>query len=602
MKRTILATATVTGVLAVLVGLGLPSLGRGVDERDAWERSARATLEEWMDAPKRGRDEARWLVAELLVAHPSDARLWQIQARVHAADEKRALARHAIERAAALAREGDDAASLAGILRDVARMRLGEGDLAGAIAADEELVALGVREHVAPALARLIPSLARAGRVGAAADKLAELDATGHELARIDPDVSWARAEIARKLAAPRDAARELLRFASAFPDDPRSPTAYVEASRALRRAGRTDGALLVIDSLGVDSSLPPELAAEAELLRGRLLEDLGRTNEASAIHWRMLADAPRPEQAARALERVVELEIEERGVRATLLLVAGLAEMRSGFGGELAASHFDALARAHERSGSIDEDEALFIVALATRFGRARELPAATLLRAAGVFERLGDFDEANALYALVGSSFGDAGREGRRGLARTGAGSLPRDVAPLDADRVLGLRRVLGPGEAARRLRRTAGEELARAPEARRLVAEELVLRGEPQAAAALLDRVTELDAREELLRADALAAIGRGDDACRVLESIDGDELSPSMQIWRALRAAACRLPDEGPVAAEATRRELVAILLDDPGEPLATMARDLLARHGWHAPNAPDAPDSTARSAR
>jgi tetratricopeptide (TPR) repeat protein len=352
----------------------------------SWAADARRLLE-LLDLAGEGQGpEAAWLVDHLLGAQPEDVEL--------------------LWRRAQLRREGDD---LAGAIRDLERLiehgpdhplavrarralpalYLAADRVADSARADERLLELGIADESA-VLARLAHTYAVLGRLEDVDRVFARLAEVDPRRVRFDPDLQWFAAEGADRLHGPSQAAAAMLRFASMFPHDDRRTEALLRAAEALEQLGNVKGALGAVEE-AIAATEEPEAAMRARLLRARLLESLGRTDEARDEYKTILGRTPDAGTAAAALRRLMAMERERTGTRGALLMLGALMVRGDELAARLAAAHFQNLLAEVWEQAAPDGPEALFLGKLVERTGRDVRVPPGLRREMAALLERIG-------------------------------------------------------------------------------------------------------------------------------------------------------------------------------------------------------------------
>lgn len=578
-------------VLGVLVGTPLPIHAENTPETEprelttirselalardalAWNAAARAWLSR-LDASGAGEGAAaRWLVDALIARGAQDPALaWRRGlARAESGEVDGAILD--FERVAS----EHDGPLRVRAARALPALYVATGRLAEAARADERLLDEAWADPL-PVLARLASTELTQGRVGHARLSLERLATIDPLRAVHDADLAWMRADIARRLDPPRDAAASLLRFASLHAHDARAVPALVAAGERLLAAGDAPAALLAADD-AVARAADPATAVEARLLRASIAKRLDRADVARDDVQRALADAPDPSTADRALERVIALDVEESGVLTALARLSQTTRGPDGIARELAGSHFDRLLRFGWERLLADGADPLFLARLAER-ARRDALPPGLAMRAAERAESLGDASTAAHLYAIAGAGLGPQARDARRAQARVDANTIPRGIAAHDPEHLEALARDGRWDALAEAVDAAPGDALLEP--ARVLRARAAFKQGETARALAVLEGLPQPGVEAAVLRGDARALAGEWDEACADWQrALAGSSDALALRAWIEVRLAECALRDGR--RSHAARGGAHALEMA-PRSPAAIAARDLLERTG------------------
>ncbi|MDQ7006565.1 MAG: hypothetical protein Q9Q40_04995 [Acidobacteriota bacterium] len=552
-------------------------LRRQLDEaetREAWEMVARRLLAA-LDRRGLGREpEALWLVNHLLETVPDDpVLLWR----------RADAARRAEDPGGAI----DDLEHLVQVAprhplgvrarRALPALYLAMGRNADAAKADEALLAEGLADPIA-VLGRLARTYALMGDTARVRACLERLEKRAPDRVRLDPEIMWLYAEAVSRLGEPKRTAQVMLHFANLFPRDPRRSRALSEAARAFRDLGRGELALQFIGE-ALEQTQDPLEAVQVRLTRGEVLASLGRKHQARGEFETVISSALDPEPAARALRLLLDMEEQERGVRAAVLMAVGLVRNGDPFIREMARNHFDRLVRKLGPELDGEPTEAAFFLELARKVDRTAALSAEATFAAAALREAVGDYEEAGKIYKLRVRSFGKHGQVARRGVAR----NLPREeVKGIPLDDPLRLRALEREqaweviGEILQGQALDGSERVYR----RTLAARAAWAQGRQAQAARVLEPLSPIRGEAALMRGDARALAGRWKEACVDFRAAARGLKLPSARHWLQVRLAACEMR-EG--RREAARKRIEKLLeREKPPMPALFAAEQLLAR--------------------
>ncbi|MBP7149149.1 MAG: hypothetical protein KBD01_16595 [Acidobacteria bacterium] len=393
----------------------LRSAWSGATDPALRERAARELLAALDRGGASSDGEAARLVDELLAQHPDDAQLlW-----------RRAEARRRSGNAAGAVADLERLVQLGGASPEAVRARRALPQLylrlnrhADSARADEQLLELQLADPV--------PVLARLARTYAALGRASDVRATIERLGRIDParlrgdaDLAWLAADATDRLGTPEEAAAAMSEFAERFPGDRRRGEALLRAARGRAAAGQLGSAASLANAAAQETP-GRAISAEAQIARGEYLEKLGQLAEAQEAYRAALGARADATTAQRALTRLVDLEIQARGVRSGLALLARLGAPGPGGGMALARKHFDALLAIEIERPNLDPTQAALLDELARRVDPKRAPPAALRLAAAAFWERVGAADKALATYKELAETPGAQQEPARAGLAR--------------------------------------------------------------------------------------------------------------------------------------------------------------------------------------
>lgn len=571
---------------------------RAATDRAAWDEAAERYLAVLDEAGRSESSEAAWLVGRLLESRQDDpALLWR------RAEQRRRQpdVRGAIEDLERLARVRPDHPLALRARRRLPALYLHAGMHARSARADEALFEEKLADPVA-VLTRLARTYAGLGQLSDTEEALERLAALAPDRARYDAELSWLRVSAIERLGSRERAAAALLDFANLFPWDARRAEALLLAARAHEETGRTKLAIVLADD-AIENAREERIASGARLLRATLLERTDRPREARDQYLSLLGTASSPDLVAIAMQRLIHLEVEERGSEAALLMLAGLAERGDLLTRPMARRHVERLLTALAERIADDPASAAFHVALARRLDADLGAAPTVVLAAARLRETLGERDAADTLYRTIDpESVDDVSSRDRvrRAHARRAPASEEHEAGSGDEDlleRLTALQH-LGEYEAIQMLvaDRIAETEAAHPlPAAARIVGARAALaRGNPESVLRLLEPLDERAAGVAVLRGDAQALMGMWEAACveygraqqeHARTTIDSQSTDPrvaagsSLANWLELRLAACALRrgrhEEG-------RGRLEALLAAEPGDPVTFAAGDLLHR--------------------
>ena len=552
----------------------LASLRQEVEQakdRRSWEAAAWTLLDALDRKGASQGAEALWIVDQLLTTHTDHPiLLWRRGgARRRLADTSGAM--QDFER---LVKAAPSHPLAARALRALPALYLRDGFPQKSAAADERLIQAGLADPVAvlTRLARTYAVLGDAKKTRSALERLYALDP---DRVLYDPDIAWYWADAAERTMSKAEAARVLLRFANVFPRDPRRVEAFLRAARQFKQLGASELALR-LTSEAIDQGHDPGKVLEARIMRAELYQEHGLTGDARYEYQLIVDQTQEGAIAARALRRLIDMDIEEHGRRTALLTLAAFIQRGDGIAGTLARNIFET--EMNLLAGEIADkpEEAVFYHELARRIDQVASLPRQIQLDAAALRESIGDNERAAALYSILASRPWGNRSVALAGLART---------RPLDS----------GMGAEANHLDRL--EALARDEEwaqvsnlieqkdplgveeeaARKIAARAAFAQGRPQRAAELLEPIKRIKGEAALLRGDARALDGRWTQACDDYRRARDLPLD-SERRWLEVRMAACEFREK---KIDAARIRLEAILGADPPEPVAYAAMDLLS---------------------
>ncbi len=556
-------------------------------DRAAWNEVAETLLAALDDARQSESSEANWLVSRLLEARPDDPKLlWR------RAEHRRRLPddRGAIEDLERLTRAHPGHPLALRARRALPALYLRTGMHAKSARADEALLRERLADPVA-VLTRLARTYAGMGQLSSVESTLARLDALAPDRARYDPELSWLRVAAIDRLGSRDEAAGALLEFANLFPWDSRRAEALLMAARAHEESGRTTLAIALAGE-AMESAGDERIASEARLLRGTLLGRTGDRDGARDEYLALLESASSPELVATALQRMIDVEVEQRGADAALLMLAGLAERGDRFTRPMARMHVERLLSALAERIADEPRDAAFHVELARRLDADLSRSPHVVLAAARFRDRLGQRDVADALFRAIDPQDVEdpATKERvRRAHARsTPAANEPAELA-ADDDLVERLRELerSGSHEEIRNVVHAALSDEDRVgplpPPARLIAARAALALGDETGTLSLLEPLESAEAAAAVMRGDAEALSGSWERACAAYDDARRGRSEPvgasPLTSWIELRLAACALRSG---RREEGRGRLEALLAKDPGDPVSFAATDLLER--------------------
>ncbi len=560
------------------------------EERADWEAAAVALLSV-LDRSGHARDaEALWLVSHLLETFPDDPELlWR-----RAASERRA---------------GDNEAALSDLLhlvevapsnplgvrarRTLPAMYLTLGLVKKSAEADEALIRDGLADRVAvlTRLAKTYSLLEDTKHVRAA---LARLEAIAPERLSFDAEVLWLAADAAARIGTPKEGLSMLLRFTNLFPKDPRRPEALLRAGGIYRELGNSELALQLIDE-AIESTDDPVVAVRGRLAVALILEDLGRIYRAREEYKAVISAALDPAPAAQALERLLAIERERRGVDGALMMLASMVHRGDPFVREMARNDFDGLMREINDSLAKDPVRAAFYYELSRYISQERALSPEAQMAAARMLEDVGSYERAGEIYKRLTLVFGPQNNEAASGLARTLPLRSTKGSDPVNPERLASLER----DEQWRvilEILRGPRLEGAGSAEHRRLAARARWSENMPEKARELLEALPKAKAEAALLRGDARALIGKWEPACSDYKAARPAYSHGPEVAWLEVRIAACEI--RAGRSRQAAQR-LETLLARKPQMPASFAAEDLLSRVAVSP--AGDTKDETAAAA-
>ncbi len=542
-------------------------------QRDQWEAVAFELLTE-LDRRGESREaEATWLVSHLLETHPDDPTLLWRRATSErlSGDNETAIAD--LERLVEISPKHSLGVRAR---RALPALYLAVGLTRKSAEADEALLRDGLADAVG-VLSRLSRTYALIGQKKKVLDTLQRLRKLAPERLTFDANALWLAAEAAREVGGKREGLALLLRFSNLFPNDPRRPWALLHAAGIYRDLGNDELALHMVEE-AVDAAKEPGVAVEGRLQEGLVLEAMERVDEARENYKAVIEAALEPAPAAKALERLIAIEKKARGVEGALLMLASMIRDGDPFVREMARNSFDGLMRELNPQLAKDPARAAFYFELARGVSQLRALSPAAQIAAARLYEDVGSYEHAGAIYKSLVKSFGPPNPAAIEGLARTLPEEKVEGYDPLDPQRLAALERKER-WQAILHILSASHFEGKGGPERRRLAARAQWSEGQPDKARELLESLSGPQAEAALLRGDARALAGQWQPACEDYRAAHrayshGPELA-----WLDVRLAACELR-AGQIAA--AKKRLEALLARTPLMPASFAAEDLLTR--------------------
>lgn len=443
--------------------------------------------------------------------------------------------------------------------------------------ADEALLRDRLADPAA-VLIRLARTYAFMGDVERTRNALQRLSRVNPEKVRLDADLAFLNADGADKLGSRQEAARELIRFANVFPEDPRRADALLRAAKVFEAEGSQAFALELMNE-SVRLAKSPRLTEQGLMEKGDLLATMGQKEVAREEYERAFQGAGSQEAAARALGRHVDLTIEIEGQDRALLDLVARIRADERYAAEAGRPLFGKLVAGMSEKLTHDREKAAFIVELARQAGAELQVPPEVQASAASLWEAVGAYERAGARYRMAAPFPAPTGPMAREAAVRCAPRDLPGGIQPSDPVRIEALLReqawplILKAVPAALE---TKGPNQERA---RVVGGRAAFMLKDPAWAKELLDPLRNPTKEGALLRGDARALADEWKEACKDYRAAAGPELGPAATEWLEVRLAACEFRENKQ---EEARARLQALINRKPQEPAALAAELILAR--------------------